>query len=78
MGCERLANEGDEVTQHEARIAFGDGGVVIRYEPQPGVRLGGLLELPRATVTLTFSDVSREERDAFTRRFEMTFQRGGG
>ena len=77
-GCERLAKEGDVVSQHEAKIAIGVGHVVIRYEPLEGVRLGGLLELPRAKVSLTFSSVSAEEQQAFTRRFEITFQRGGG
>lgn len=60
------------------RIPLGTGEVVVSRVPLPGVRLGGLLELPRAEVTLTFRDVTAEERDAFLRRFEIAFQRGGG
>lgn len=78
MGCERLAEEGDTVTKDKANIRLGQGTVVIRYEPLPGVRLGGLLELPRANVTLAYQGVAAEDQDAFTHRFEMTFQRGGG
>ncbi len=78
MSCERLAGEGDAVTKREATISVGQGAVVIRYEPLPGVRLGGLLELPRANVTLTYAGVSSEDQEKFTSQFEMTFQRGGG
>lgn len=77
-GCTRLAGEGDSVSPREAKIAVGDGSVTIRYEPLPGVRLGGLLALPRANVTLSYANVSQVDQDDFTKRFEMTFQRGGG
>lgn len=60
------------------RVALGAGSVVIAREPLPGVRLGGLLELPRAAVTLTFDGVGDEARAAFLRRFDVAFQRGGG
>lgn len=78
-GCQRLAGDGDTVTEHDARISVGGGVVDIAYRPLDGVRLGGLLELPRAKVTLTYSDaVSSEDRDQFLRRFDLAFQRGGG
>jgi len=77
-GCKRLAGDGDTVTAHQANIAVGQGDVEIRYSPLPGVRLGGLLELPRANVTLHYNGVGTEEQNAFTHRFEMTFHRGGG
>lgn len=54
------------------------GSVEIRYEALPGVRLGGLLELPRALVRLTFEDIPEAEREAYLRRFDIAFQRGGG
>ncbi|MCH9764627.1 MAG: nucleotidyltransferase domain-containing protein [Alphaproteobacteria bacterium] len=77
-GCQRLAADGDSVTTRVAQIALDAGSVTIRYEPLAGVRLGGLLELPRAKVSLAFSDVTEAEQEAFVRRFDITFQRGGG
>lgn len=62
-----------------ADIELGMGTASVRFEPVTGVRLGGLLELPRARVTISFSDeVTPAERSAFQRRFELAFQRGGG
>lgn len=78
MGCERLAAENDSVSEARAELALGEGRVVVTYEPLPSVRLGGLLELPRAKVALAFEGVSAEDQEAFVRRFEITFQRGGG
>lgn len=77
-GCERLADDGDTISTREANISVGQGFVQILYKPLPGVRLGGLLELPRALVSLTYSDVPPADQDKFTKRFDMTFQRGGG
>lgn len=79
-GCERLAAAaGDQVRERHAQFTAGDGSVEISYTPLGMVRLGGLLELPRAEVTLSFSDdVSAAARDAFLKRFDQTFQRGGG
>lgn len=78
-GCTRLAGADDSVSDQEATIAVGSGRVVIRYQPMEGVRLGGLLALPRAKVTLTYTpEVSEDEQARFTHRFDMTFQRGGG
>ncbi|MGL4398127.1 MAG: hypothetical protein ACRCS9_16440 [Hyphomicrobium sp.] len=55
------------------------GRVVIRFIERPGVRLGGLLALPRAEVSLRFDDkVSAADRAQFVQRFDMAFQRGGG
>lgn len=58
--------------------ASGGGTALVRYQPQPGVRLGGLLEIPRAVVTITLSGLSDADRISLLRRFEMAFQRGGG
>lgn len=77
-GCQRLASGDDRVDESEAKLAVGDGHVVISYDALEGVRLGGLLELPRANVRLSFDGVDGEAREAFLRKFEITFQRGGG
>ena len=42
------------------------------------VRRIALLALPFARVSFTFTGTSEAERDAFTRRFELAFRRGGG
>ena len=60
------------------RVPVGGGCVDIGYRELPGVLLGGLLALPRAEVTLDFSDVGEADQRAFLRRFEIAFQRGGG
>jgi hypothetical protein len=70
---ERHVASGERVEQ-----ALGNGRVTIACEPRPGVRLGGLLDLPRAEVTLMFDGVSAEDRLAFLKRFDLAFQRGGG
>lgn len=57
---------------------LGDGSVSIAYRDEPPATLGGLLSLPRATVTLTFNDVAEAARKDFLARFDRTFQRGGG
>ena len=59
-------------------IAVGSGQVEIAREPLQGVRLGGLLELPRARVSLSYSAVPAAKRADFQRRFDLAFQRGGG
>ena len=59
-------------------LAVGRGQVAIAYEPQANVRLGGLLDLPRALVSFTFDRVEPEECAALLARFDRAFQRGGG
>jgi len=54
------------------------GTATLNFEPLPDVRLGGLLALPRAKISLAFSGCSPEARAAFMRRFDLAFQRGGG
>ena len=56
----------------------GGGTADIRYQPLQGVRLGGLLELPRARVSISFNGGTDAARRAFLHRFELAFQRGGG
>lgn len=61
-----------------ATIPIGSGSVAITYREEKPARLGGLLSLPRATVTLAFENVPDEARRDFLARFDRTFQRGGG
>lgn len=61
-----------------ASVALGGGKVSITHRPLAPVRLGGLLELPRAEVTLAFEAVTEADAREFLRRFELAFQRGGG
>ena len=60
------------------RLPVGGGTVEIGFAPQPGVRLGGLLTLPRAVVSFIFTGVDRGEQAALVLRFDRAFQRGGG
>ena len=60
------------------QYALPGGSVQISFVPQQGVTLGGLLALPRARVTLDFDGASAQIRAGFLKRFELTFQRGGG
>lgn len=64
---------GEDVT-----LQVGAGRVRIVFQEQAPVRLGGLLQLPRATVTLTFEAVAPQQQDVFVQLFDRTFQRGGG
>lgn len=61
------------------QLPVGQGGTAeITYVALPGATLGGLLKLPRAQVSIAFDGCSSEERAAFMRRFDTSFQRGGG
>jgi hypothetical protein len=57
---------------------FGSASVLIAYAPQPSVTLGGLLQMPRALVALTFSNATEPDRRAFLLKFDNQFRRGGG
>lgn len=61
-----------------ARLMVGEGVAEITFEAQAGVRLGGLLELPRAVVSFSFDGVEGQARDVLLVRFDRAFQRGGG
>lgn len=65
------------------RYAITDGAadfppLFAEFKELPTAVLGGLMALPRAQVTLQMQALSDEERAAFLRRFDKTFQRGGG
>ncbi len=63
-----------------AAVAVEQAGVraQISYEPLEGVRLGGLLALPRAKVTVSLDEGPEATQREFLRRFDIAFQRGGG
>ena len=71
-GSHRVNSDGTAI------FHVGQGQAEITFQELPGVRLGGLLQLPRAKVCLKFRDVSPEQREAFLRLFDVAFQRGGG
>ncbi len=56
-----------------------NGSARVRYAPLPPRTIGGgLLTLPQAEVTIEFENASTSEQQDFQRRFETSFQRGGG
>ncbi|MCH9808574.1 MAG: hypothetical protein K0U74_12655 [Alphaproteobacteria bacterium] len=59
-------------------IPVGPGKVTISFEKIEGFSFGGLVEMPRARVVLAFSGVPEADKTAFLRRFDISFQRGGG
>ena len=73
LGCHRTSASGHPVFDLD-----GNASVEIHFADAPPKTLGGLLALPQAVVTLVFSDSNNAARDAFVRRFDIAFQRGGG
>ena len=72
----------DPVAQLDAdgivRVTHAAGHGLIRFEALPKRRLGGLIHMPQARVTIDLAALPAPERSAFLRRFEIAFQRGGG
>ena len=69
------------ISDGRATLALGAAGGIaeIAYKPLPPRRSGGgLLELPQAKVAITLTGVPANEAEAFLRRFDIAFQRGGG
>lgn len=50
----------------------------LRFEVLPRRRLGGVLSLPQARVTLVIDTDDAARRAAALRAFDIAFQRGGG
>ncbi len=73
---------GTDVTITDGRATIGvnesGGWAEITYHPLPARRVGGLLELPQARVTIMLTGVPATDAEAFLRRFDIAFQRGGG
>jgi len=67
------ALRGDPVT-----LDIGGGQVVITFEKIEGFSFGGLVEMPRARIVLKMNNVEPTAAAAFMRRFDISFQRGGG
>ena len=72
MGDHPYEVEGDAV-----RAELGGGTLLIELGPER-VRRIALLALPFTEVSFTFRDTDEAGREAFTRRFELAFRRGGG
>ncbi len=64
--------------QTEFVIPTDTSQVRIAYEALEEAKLGGLLALPRARVTLHLENLEQDQRDAFLTGFDRAFQRGGG
>ena len=73
-----LAGHSVDAHVSSLEIPLAEGSVTITYDARPSVRFGGLLDIPRALVSLTFTDVPSDQQSAFVKRFDLTFQRGGG
>ncbi|MFV0369542.1 MAG: hypothetical protein ACK5KM_13895 [Hyphomicrobiaceae bacterium] len=63
-----------------ATIPLGHDGYMaeIIYHPLPLRRVGGLLELPQARISIILPSVATAIQSDFLRRFDIAFQRGGG
>lgn len=61
-----------------ASLTEAGGSIAIAYHALPPKRLGGLLLLPQARVTLDIEALDEARAVAFLQRFELAFQRGGG
>lgn len=66
----------------QGRVELTVAGVrgLITFETLPNRRLGGLVSMPQARVTLSFPGPGTTPAEArtFIRRFDIAFQRGGG
>ncbi len=69
----QAANAGAPVS-----IPVGGAAAVITFTKIQGFSFGGLVEMPRARVTIDLTAVPPAEAAAFMRRFDIAFQRGGG
>ncbi|MCB1521219.1 MAG: hypothetical protein KDJ37_11685 [Hyphomicrobiaceae bacterium] len=68
-----------DIVDGEAELPAGDAGrVAVRFVALPPRRLGGLLLLPQARVTVVLDGLTEPEAAAFLKRFDLAFQRGGG
>lgn len=59
-------------------IGVRTGKVVITFTRIEGFSFGGLVEMPRARVVIEMHGLTDDEAGAFLRRFDISFQRGGG
>ena len=73
-----LAGVAVEMVDDTAHLPEGDGIVRIAYHALAPKRLGGLLLLPQARVTLDITGLDEARAVAILQRIELAFQRGGG
>jgi len=59
-------------------LDVGGGRVVITFTKIDGFSFGGLVEMPRARIQIHLDGLAPAEAEAFMRRFDISFQRGGG
>ncbi len=64
--------------QTQFAVPEANADVQIIYKPLDGATLGGLLNLPRARITLHLGALDTAQRQTFLARFDRAFQRGGG
>ncbi|MEL7050118.1 MAG: hypothetical protein AAFO75_14380 [Pseudomonadota bacterium] len=57
---------------------IGGGTAIVGYQELASATFGGLLQLPRAEVTISFDDVADSLQKEFLAAFDIAFQRGGG
>ncbi len=79
-GLNRLANEMESLSQKgesEWELCAPNGRIGVTFS-EKAPRTIGALTLPRATVTLDLQALPQAQRTAFSRRFRLAFQRGGG
>lgn len=69
------AMQGRDFTLAAGRVSA--SGINITYSALPN-RVLGALSLPRLLVTLDVNGLDREDKEAFMRKFDLTFMRGGG
>ncbi len=74
-----LAVQGASVSRRDNRLTIKTtaGRVTITLAPETTRQLG-LLEFPVTTVTMEFHDCNPSEQEAFLKRFDLAYQRGGG
>ena len=54
------------------------GRVLLSVTELESMLMGGLVNLPRCKVVISFTDMPVEQRSVFLNRFDQAFQRGGG
>ena len=66
------------VDGHEVIAGTSERGLSISLQPLPPRRLGGLLNLDRSKVTISFQGYDEQDRAAFLDQFDQVYRRGGG
>lgn len=69
-----------ELENDQREVVLNDNGTAISivFETLESAKLGGLLRLPRARVTIDLQALDTASANRFLSRFDKAFQRGGG